>query len=82
VGVSRHTLRHTFAFCLMARSVDIVTVQQLLGHSTGTETMRYTDTNLMSKTATVAKLAESCDNLVTMHRHAARKLVHFSQSHL
>jgi integrase len=81
-GVSWHTLRHTFASRLIARGVDIVTVQQLLGHSTIAVTMRYTHTNLMSKTAAVAKLAESCDNFVTMHQNAAQKIVRFSQTPL
>ena len=62
-GVTWHTLRHTFASRLLNRGVDIVTVQQLLGHSTVTVTMRYTHTNLDSKKAAVAKL---CDNLVTV----------------
>ena len=65
-GVSWHTLRHTFASRLVNRGVDIVTVQQLLGHSTVTITMRYTHTNLDSKHAAVAKLEEFGDNLVTV----------------
>jgi hypothetical protein len=64
--VSWHTLRHTFASRLVNRGVDIVTVQQLLGHSTVTVTMRYTHTNLDSKHAAVAKLEEFGDNLVTV----------------
>ena len=46
--------------------VDIVTVQQLLGHSAITVTMRYTHTNLDSKHAAVAKLERFGDNLVTV----------------
>lgn len=65
-GVTWHTLRHTFASRLLNRGVDIVTVQQLLGHSTVTVTMRYTHTNLDSKRAAVAKLGASCDTLVTV----------------
>jgi len=64
--VSWHTLRHTFASRLIDRGVDIVTVQQLLGHSTVTVTMRYTHTNLDSKKAAVAKLVGFGDNLVTV----------------
>jgi len=56
-GVTWHTLRHTFASRLVNRGVDIVTVQQLLGHSTITVTMRYTHTNLDSKRTAVAKLS-------------------------
>jgi integrase len=64
-GVTWHTLRHTFASRLVNRGVDIVTVQQLLGHSTVTTTMRYTHTNLDSKRNAVAKLEGFGDNLVT-----------------
>jgi hypothetical protein len=65
-GVSWHTLRHTFASRLVNRGVDIVTVQQLLGHSAVTATMRYTHTNLNSKHTAVAKLEGFGDNLVTV----------------
>ena len=64
-GVTWHKLRHTFASRLINRGVDIVTVQQLLGHSTVVTTMRYTHTNLDSKQNAVAKLEGSGDNLVT-----------------
>jgi integrase len=64
-GVTWHTLRHTFASRLLDRGADIVTVQQLLGHSTVTTTMRYTHTNLDSKRNAVAKLEGFSDNLVT-----------------
>ena len=65
-GVTWHTLRHTFASRLVGRGVDIVTVQQLLGHSTITVTMRYTHTNLDSKRAAVARLENHGDSLVTV----------------
>ena len=64
-GVTWHKLRHTFASRLVNRGVDIVTVQQLLGHSTVVTTMRYTHTNLDSKRNAVAKLEGNGDNLVT-----------------
>ena len=64
--MSWHTLRHTFASRLVERGVDIVTVQQLLGHSTVTVTMRYTHTNLDSKRSAVAKLADHCNKSVTI----------------
>jgi integrase len=64
-GVTWHTLRHTFASRLVARGVDIVTVQQLLGHSSITVTMRYTHTNLDAKRNATQKLEDFSDNLVT-----------------
>ncbi len=60
------TLRHTFASRLVSRGVDIVTVQQLLGHSDVTVTMRYTHANLDSKHAAAATLEAFPDNLVTV----------------
>ncbi len=64
-GVTWQTLRHTFASRLVSRGVDIVTVQQLLGHSAVIVTVRYTHTNLDSKHAAVAKLETFGDALVT-----------------
>jgi integrase len=64
-GVTWHTLRHTFASRLVSRGVDIVTVQQLLGHSAVTVTTRYTHTNLDSKHAAVAKLEAFGDTLAS-----------------
>jgi len=63
--VTWHTLRHTFASRVLAGGSDIVTVQQLLGHSTVTVTMRYTHTNLESQRNAVAKLESFGDVLVT-----------------
>jgi hypothetical protein len=66
-GVTWHTLRHTFASRLVDRGVDIVTVKELLGHSSITVTMRYTHTNLESKRAAVEKLLHhGCDKSVTV----------------
>ena len=77
--VSWHTLRHTFASRLLDRGVDIVTVQQLLGHSTVTVTMRYTHTNLDSKRAAVAKLVSFGDNLVTVAPKCSNRNARLSQ---
>src|SRR5207253_3594841 len=41
-GSTWHTLRHTFASRAVMAGVDIRTVQELMGHSTITMTMRYT----------------------------------------
>jgi len=40
-GVSFHTLRHTFASWAMMRGVSLKELQELLGHSSLTMTMRY-----------------------------------------
>ena len=74
-GVTWHTLRHTFASRLVNRGVDIVTVKELLGHSSISVTMRYAHTNIDSKRAAVEKLDGLGDNLVTvpkkMHQNRA-----------
>jgi hypothetical protein len=71
-GVTWHTLRHTFACRLLERGADTVTVQQLLGHSTVTVSMRSTHTNLDSKRNAVAKLESFGDNFGdTLHQNAA-----------
>jgi integrase len=80
-GVTWHTLRHTFASRLLDRGADIVTVQQLLGHSTVTVTMRYTHTNLESKRAAVAKLESNCDNLATVRPKMQHLKPQLSQTH-
>jgi site-specific recombinase XerD len=61
-GVTWHTLRHTFASRLLERGADIMTVKELLGHSTVTVTMRYTHSSLASKVVAVGKLANSATN--------------------
>jgi integrase len=66
-GVTWHTLRHTFASRLVNTGVDIVTVKELLGHSSISVTMRYAHTNFDSKRAAVEKLDGFGDNLVTVH---------------
>jgi hypothetical protein len=64
-GVTWHTLRHTFASRLLERGADIMTVKELLGHSTVAVTMRYTHSNLDSKVAAVGKLVGNCYNPAT-----------------
>jgi integrase len=73
-GVTWHTLRHTFASRLVNRGSDIVTVKELLGHSTVTVTMRYAHTNMDSKRDAVQNLVPKCDNSVTMTPKSRRGL--------
>jgi integrase len=47
--VTWHTFRHTFASRLTRAGVDLVTVKELLGHSTISVTMRYAHTNRDAK---------------------------------
>jgi integrase len=64
-GITWHRLRHTFTTRLLEQGVDVVTVQQLLGHSTVLVTMRYAHPNLDSKRHATAKLEGFGDSLVT-----------------
>ncbi|HEV2289702.1 MAG TPA: tyrosine-type recombinase/integrase, partial [Candidatus Acidoferrales bacterium] len=79
-GVTWHTLRHTFASRLVDRGVDIVTVKELLGHSSLTVTMRYTHTNLDSKRAAVEKLTGECDKSVTVCTKMQHSRLRLSQN--
>jgi len=56
-----HDLRHTFASHLVAAGVDIITVQQLLGHSTIVITQRYAHSAPQSKREAVALLKQRLD---------------------
>jgi integrase len=51
-----HYLRHTFATRLVRSSVDLITVQQLLGHAKITMTARYAHSLASDKKAVVSKL--------------------------
>jgi integrase len=64
-GITWHTLRHTFASRLIRNGADIVTVKELLGHSTVVVTMRYAHTNDETK-ARAVKMVESSDRVVTV----------------
>jgi len=64
-GITWHTLRHTFASRLIRSGTDIVTVKELLGHSTIVVTMRYAHTNDETKTRAVNGIKGS-DRIVTV----------------
>lgn len=62
--VTWHIFRHTFASRLIRNGVDIMTVKELLGHSTVIMTMRYSHTNLEAKVKAVNSIGS--DKVVTM----------------
>jgi integrase len=63
-GITWHTFRHTFASRLTRAGVDIVTVKELLGHSSISITMRYAHNNHASK-ARAVELLGTGDKVVT-----------------
>jgi len=72
-GLRFHDLRHTFATRLVERGVDLITVKELLGHSSVTVTERYTHSFKEQKRAAVDALSErekskadDRDDLLTM----------------
>ncbi len=64
-GITWHTFRHTFASRLTNSGVDLVTVKELLGHSTINTTMRYAHSNHDAKARAVATLPTG-DKIVTV----------------
>jgi site-specific recombinase XerD len=54
-GITWHTLRHTLASQLTRSGVDLVTVKELLGHSTINTTMRYAHSNHETNARAVGK---------------------------
>lgn len=57
-GLRFHDLRHTFASRLVERGIDLITVKDLLGHSTVRMTERYTHSSQLSKRNAVEILAK------------------------
>jgi len=74
-----HDLRHTFGSRLVERGVDIITVKDLLGHSTVKITERYTHSNQEQKIRAVellsSKLKENTkkDEYLTRHSHMEKE---------
>jgi site-specific recombinase XerD len=64
--VTWHTFRHTFASRLTRNGADLVTVKELLGHSSVSVTMRYAHTNHEAKKRAVELIAGNGAKLVTL----------------
>ena len=61
-----HTFRHTFASGLTRIGVNLVTVKELLGHSSVAVTMRYAHTSREAKKRAVGLIAGNGAKLVTV----------------
>lgn len=61
-GLRFHDLRHTFASRLVESGVDLITVRDLLGHSTVKVTERYTHPNHSIKKEAVEHLVQKIPN--------------------
>ncbi len=72
-NVTWHTFRHTFATRLTGRGADLVTVKELLGHSSIAVTLRYAHTNHDAKKRAVQLLDEDSDKIVTIDQKQRRK---------
>ena len=64
--VTWHTFRHTFASGLTRNGADLVTMKELLGHSSVAVTMRYAHTNRETKKRAVELIAQNGAKLVTV----------------
>jgi site-specific recombinase XerD len=71
-GITWHTLRHTFASRLTRAGTDLVTVKELLGHSTINTTMRYAHSNHETKARAVAKLPTCVISVSVVPRKAKK----------
>ena len=64
--VTWHTFRHTFASRLTRNGADLVTVKELLGHSSVFVTSRCANRNRGAKTRAVGLIAGNGAKLVTL----------------
>ncbi|MFC2161580.1 tyrosine-type recombinase/integrase [Acidobacteriota bacterium] len=71
-GLRFHDLRHTFASRLVERGIDLITVKDLLGHSTVRMTERYTHSSQLSKRKAVEILAQTPAEKVNNPEAASR----------
>jgi integrase len=69
-GLRFHDLRHTFASRLVARGVDIITVKELLGHSSVRITERYTHSQNEQRRQAVRKLDDPTTIILSHGWHA------------
>jgi len=72
-GLRFHDLRHSFASRLIEAGVDIITVKELLGHSSVKITERYTHTRGELKRRAVEKLSPKIPEFLARFWHAAEK---------
>jgi len=68
-GLRFHDLRHSFASRLIEAGVDIITVRDLLGHSSVKLTERYTHSNSEQKRRAVDLLVERSAKIPSQIRH-------------
>ena len=70
--VTRHIFRHTFASRLTRTGVDIVSVEDLLGNSNISTTLRYAHSNDDAKRRAAERLGTS-DKVVTVVPRRVKK---------